>query len=147
MTSLAAGNDLFAAALTATMRASVALERNTAHPWVITAEYLPPDCEGTHRLILIVQAPLSRRPESYDHLPDGSTLLREDSFPCERFAQMALEVRPRYRAQYEIFLLWRWARLLGKTPDRMVPHRDYDPVMLDADAQLWLRPGSNPLGD
>ena len=139
ITSLAAGNDAFAAALTAAMRNGVALERNTRHPWVLTLEYTHPDHEGTHRLILIVQRPLSKRPEASDHMPAGSTLLREDSFPAERFSGMALEVRPRYRAQYAAFVKWRRANADFQDPT--------DATAIDYAVERWVRPGSNPLGD
>ena len=139
MTSLADGNDAFAAALTTAIRAGVAMERATLHPWVVTMEYTHHGLESTQRLIKIVQAPLSTRPEASDHMPTGSTLLREDSFPAERFAQMAMEVRPRYRAQYEVFVKWRREKAAFRDPA--------DAVALDYAVELWLHPGSNPLGD
>ena len=77
----------------------------------------------------------------------GSTLLREDSFPAERFAQMAAEVRPRYLAQYRQFFMWREALSRGKDESDMVAFEDYDPVAIDYAVELWARPGSNPLGD
>ena len=138
---------LFASALIDAMRNSVALERNTLHPWVITAQYLGIGLIATQRLIKIVQAPLRQRPDAQDHLPVGAIVLTEDSFPAERFAGMALEVRPRYRAQYEAFLMWRKAHALGKPRAEMVPHVDYDPVAIEAKVAGWIRPGSNPLGD
>ena len=129
------------------INAGATLDRCTLWPWVVTAQYIHPGRPGTQRLILIVQAPLSQRPEASEHLPAGATLLREDTFPAERFAQMALDVRPRYLAQYEVFLMWRKAHALGKTRAEMVPHVDYDPVAIEAKVVGWIRPGSNPLGD
>ena len=139
MSNPATGADIAAAAFTAAMRNGVALERATLHPWVITAEYLHPDCEGTQRVIKIVQAPLSQRPEADDHLPGDAQVLREDIFPAERFATMALEVRPRYRAEYEEFVKWRRVKEAFNDPA--------DAVAIDYAVSLWLRPGSNPLGD
>ena len=147
MTSLAAGNDAFAFALTTAMQAGVALDRATDVPWVVTLEFTHPAYEGTHRLINLVQAPLSKRPEASDHMPAGSTLLREDTFPAERFEQMAREVRPRYFAQYRQFFLWREAHSRGKDAADMVAFEDYDPVAIDYAVERWVRPGSNPLGD
>ena len=138
---------LFASAFIDAMRAGVALERNTVHPWVLTLEFTHPDHEGTQRLIKIVQSPLSRRPEAYEHLPAGATLLREDSLPAERFAGMAVEIRPRYRAQFDAYLRQQ-DKAASMGPADLVGHRgDYDPTMLDYLVERWVRQGSSPLGD
>ena len=123
------------------------LVASTLRPWVITAEYLHPDCAGTQRLIKIVRAPLSRRPEADDHLPAGSTLLREDTFPAARFATMAPEVRPRYRAEYDAYIRQQdKAASMGQS-DLVGRRGDYDSVALDYLVGRWVRPGSSPLGD
>ena len=138
--------DVFAATFTTAMRAGVSLERATLHPWVVSAQYLkPPSLDSRpgnsdlRSLILIVESPLSLRPDAYDHIQAGADVLREDTFPAEHFATMALEVRPRYRAEYEVFVKWRRAKEAFKDPA--------DAVAIDYAAGLWLHPGSNPLGD
>ena len=135
------------------LSAGAILERATLWPWVVTAQYLRPRNpekpaeNNMQRLILIVQSTVLKWPEASDYLPEGSTLLTQSTFPATRFDDMALHTRLHYLPHYAAFLLWRGAVALGKKPEDLVPHVDFDPVMLDADVQEWARPGSNPLGD
>jgi hypothetical protein len=135
--------DALAAALDPSSLATI-IENATVYPFVVTIGVqhtvrYEGGVEFTRfeQIRRIVQAPMRKPPEAEDYVPKGAKLVRADIFPATRFEDMPLRIRARYAYDYDAYLRWRKARSLSKEPDQLVPHVDYDPVMLEGQVWSW----------
>lgn len=115
-----------------------ALELATLYPFVVT---IHGQREGKFTVLIreVVQAPMHAPPIAEDFVPEGCVVGRADIFPASRFDDMSLQVRARYRSEYQEYLMWRKAWSLQKPRAELVPWVDYDCILLEGNVARWAK--------
>jgi hypothetical protein len=131
-------NTDFAALAERTLIAAAIATRTAPITWVVEATFLTPQ-DTTGRLIVVVDAPLSERPDAETLIPAGCELTRDVSFPAVQFADMANETRDRYRAHYRAYLTFMVAKARGKKVNELICGTDYEPDAIDDQVVAWSR--------
>lgn len=122
------------------------LAKCTVYPWLVTVTYRTP--EGVTRLDRqVIEALMSEAPDPLAFVPDGCEFMRADVFPATRFDDMNDAGRARYRPEYRAYLMWRKAKALGKAVGELVPWVDVDPVLIDENAERWVKPVGRYCGE